>query len=191
APIIGRNGLLGSVSLIGPRGGAAPGDGMATAIGAAAGAVVLAREQAAASVRREVELHVLDEVLDGALRSETTLLQQAKRLGHDFEQPHLAIIARLDHAVGSGPVRAQSREERWTMLDDVLARAGAPRSGGVLWRVRQNNAEIIWPDPGPSEMMRIASAIHADLGSLVSDAGGGGPLVSLGIGTPRAGIEGI
>lgn len=191
APIIGRNGLLGSVSLIVPRGGATPEDGMATANGAAACAVVLAREQAAASVRREVELHVLDEVLDGALRSETTLLQQAKRLGHDFDLPHLAIIARLDHALGSGPVRAQNRDERWTMLDDVLVRAGAPRSGGVLWRVRQNNAEIIWPAPGATELMRIASAIHADLGSLVTDASGGGPLVSLGIGTPRAGIEGI
>src|SRR3954469_24635892 len=84
APVIGRDGLLGSVSLIVPRGRGSPEDAQITGRGAAACAVVLAREQAAATVRREVELRVLDEVLDGALRSETTLLQQARRLGHDL-----------------------------------------------------------------------------------------------------------
>jgi purine catabolism regulator len=191
APIIGRNGLLGSVSLIVPRGGATPEDGLTTANGAAACAVVLAREQAAASVRREVELHVLDEVLDGALRSETTLMQQAKRLGHDFEEPHVAIVARLDHPAGSGPVRAQNRDERWTVLDDVLARAGAPRTGGVLWRIRQNNAEIIWPVAVAADALRIATAVHDDLTALISSAGATSAAVSVGVGTPRPGIEGI
>lgn len=191
APIIGRNGLLGSVSLIVPRGGSTSEDGMATADGAAACAVVLAREQATANVRREVELHVLDEVLDGALRSETTLLQQAKRLGHDFDQPHVALVVRLDHPAGSGPVRAQSRDERWAILDDVIARAGAPRSGGVLWRVRQNNAEIVWPAAPPADVMRVARLIHEDLATLDAGAGGGNNAVSVGVGTPRAGIEGI
>ena len=73
--------------------------------------MVLAREQAAATVRREVELDVLDEVLDGALRSEATLLQQAKRLGHDLLCVAVAVIARIDS--GAGPVRASGSEERW------------------------------------------------------------------------------
>jgi hypothetical protein len=118
APVIGRDGLLGSVSLIIPRGRATPEDGQATARGAAAGAFVLAREQAAASARREVELHVLDEVLDGALRSEATLLQQAKRLGHDLQAPHVALVARLDQATAGGPVRAQGRDDRLAGLGD-------------------------------------------------------------------------
>ncbi|HEU5431441.1 MAG TPA: PucR family transcriptional regulator ligand-binding domain-containing protein, partial [Thermomicrobiales bacterium] len=110
APVIGRDGLLGALSLIVPRGRATPEDAQATVHGAAACAVVLAREQAAATVRREVELHVLDEVLDGALRSETTLLQQAHRLGHDLVAPHVALVAHLDQ-VAAGPVRAQGRED--------------------------------------------------------------------------------
>ena len=191
APIIGRNGLLGSVSLIVPRGGAAPEDSLITATGAAACAVVLAREQAAASVRREVELHVLDEVLDGALRSEATLLQQARRLGHDFEQSHVALIARLDHPAGSGPVRAQRRDDRWAVMDDVIARAGGPRAGGVLWRIRQNNAEIIWPVSLPADVMRVATVMHEDLATLVSGASATNTAVSVGVGTPRAGIDGI
>ncbi|MDQ3413329.1 MAG: helix-turn-helix domain-containing protein, partial [Chloroflexota bacterium] len=191
APIIGRGGLLGSVSLLVPRGGATPEDGMTTANGAAACAVVLAREQAAANVRREVELHVLDEILDGALRSETTLRQQAKRLGHDFEQPHVALVARLEHTAGSGPVRAQGRDEWWAILDDVIARAGAPRAGGVLWRIRQNNAEIIWPAAPEVDLMRVARVIHEDLATMVSGSSAVSTAVSVGIGTPRGGIEGI
>src|SRR5688572_3416647 len=50
APVIGRDGLLGSLSLLVPRGAGAPEDGMLTSRGAAACAVVLARDQAAASV---------------------------------------------------------------------------------------------------------------------------------------------
>jgi PucR family transcriptional regulator, purine catabolism regulatory protein len=189
APVSGRDGWLGSLSLIVPRGEAGPEDALVTSRGAAACAVVLAREQAAASVRREVELHVLDEVLDGALRSETTLIQQAKRLGHDLEAPHVALVARLDHPAGTGPVRAQGRDDRWATLGEVVARAGTPRSGRALWRVRHNSAEIVWPVAAGVEAARIARLIHEDLTSLVPTNGGGA--VSLGLGTPRAGLQGI
>ena len=127
APVIGRDGLLGSVSLIVPRGRVSPEDAQVTARGAAACAVVLAREHAAATVRREVELHVLDEVLDGALRSEATLLQQARRLGHDLLTPYVAVVARIDSAA-SGPVRAGG-EERSQALEDAVARAATIRTG--------------------------------------------------------------
>jgi purine catabolism regulator len=192
APIIGRDGLLGSVSLIVPRGQAAPEDGLAGGRGAAACAVVLAREQAAASARREVELHVLDEVLDGALRSETTLLQQAKRLEHDLQAPHVAIVARVDYPTGAGPVRAQGRDDLWAILDDVLAKAGAPRAGGAIWRIRQNAAEIIWPTPAVEEAERVATLVQAELAETLGQAvSGPAPGVSIGIGTARPGIAGI
>ena len=189
APVIGRDGLLGSLSSIVAKGEATPEDALVTSQGAAACAVVLAREQAAQSARREVELHVLDEVLDGALRSETTLLQQAKRLGHDLLAPHVALVARLDHV---GPVRAQGPQDRWATLSEVVARAGSPRGGRALWRVRQNSAEIVWPVDGSAqaatEAGRIARLIHDDLTALLP-AGGGA--VSLGVGTPRDGLAGI
>ena len=189
APVIGRDGLLGSLSLVVRGGEATPEDALVTARGAAACAVVLAREQAAASARREVELHVLDEVLDGALRSETTLLQQAKRLGHDLLAPHVALIARLDH--GNGPVRAQGRDDRWATLGDVIARASAPRAGRALWRVRHNSAEIVWPAATAAEAAHVAKLLHEDLTALAARSGGGGAVVSLGVGTPRDGLAGI
>ncbi len=167
APVIGRDGLLGSVSLIVPRGRATPEDAQVTARGAAACAVVLAREQAAATVRREVELHVLDEVLDGALRSETSLLQQGRRLGHDLLAPHVAVVARMDAAV-SGPVRASASEDRWEGLEQAIARTSSIRGGRVLWRIRNNGAEFVLLADDAQDERRLAEALRDDLSGLTS-----------------------
>jgi purine catabolism regulator len=187
APVIGRDGLLGSVSLIVPRGSATPEDAQVTARGAAACAVVLAREQAAATVRREVELDVLDEVLDGALRSEATLLQQAKRLGHDLLACHVAVIARIDSAA-TGPVRASGSDERWEGLEAAIARTGTTRGGRVLWRIRNNSAEFVLPAEAGQER-RLAATLRDDLTGLVRSAGESA--ISVGVGTTRDGIAGI
>ena len=188
APVIGRDGLLGSVSLIIPRGRGTPEDAQATARGAAACAVVLAREQAAATVRREVELHVLDEVLDGALRSEATLLQQARRLGHDLLTSHVAVIARIDSA-GPGPVRAGGSEERWDGLEASVARAGTTRGGRVLWRIRNNGAEFVLPVGDLHDERQLAVTLQDELQGLLR--AGGESAVSVGVGTIRDGIGGI
>jgi purine catabolism regulator len=188
APVIGRDGLLGSVSLIVPRGRATPEDAQVTARGAAACAVVLAREQAAATVRREVELHVLDEVLDGALRSETTLLQQARRLGHDLLASHVAVVARIDTAA-SGPVRANAGDDRWEGLEQAIVRSSSTRGGRVLWRVRNNVAEFVLPAGEGRDEHRLAEALRDDLSGLTRT--GSDSAISLGVGTVRDGLAGI
>ncbi len=188
APVIGRDGLLGSVSLIVPRGRATPEDAQVTARGAAACAVVLAREQAAATVRREVELHVLDEVLDGALRSETTLLQQARRLGHDLLASHVAVVARMDTAA-TGPVRASTGDDRWQGLEHVIARAATTRGGRVLWRVRNNGAEFVLPVDEAGDERRLAETLRDDLSGLMPS--GGDSVISFGVGAIRDGLVGI
>jgi purine catabolism regulator len=191
APVIGRDGLLGSLSLLVPRGTETPEDGLLTSRGAAACAVVLAREQATASVRREVELNVLDEVLDGALRSEVSLLQQARRLGHDLEASHVALVARLEPAGTRGPALARSREDRWAMVDEALARAGAGRDHHALWRVRSNAAEVVWPATTAIDVRRIARTLRDELAQLAPNGPGGPEAVSLGFGRLRGGLEGI
>jgi purine catabolism regulator len=188
APVIGRDGLLGSVSLIVPRGRATPEDAQVTGRGAAACAVVLAREQAAATVRREVELHVLDEVLDGNLRSETTLLQQARRLGHDLLAPHVAMVARVEHAT-TGPVRAGSADDRWDGLEEAVSRAAATRNGKSLWRIRNNSAEFLLPVDASGDERRLAETLRDDLRAIVKVGPDGA--VSLGVGTMRDGLLGI
>jgi PucR family transcriptional regulator, purine catabolism regulatory protein len=188
APVIGRDGLLGSVSLIAPRGSATPEDAQVTARGAAACAVVLAREQATATVRREVELDVLDEVLDGALRSEATLLQQAKRLGHDLLTSHVAVIARIDSTT-AGPVRASGSEERWEGLEASIARIGTIRGGRVLWRIRNNSAEFVLSAAEVGQERGLGLTLRDELVGLVRS--GGESAISLGVGTIRDGIAGI
>src|SRR5690606_26984134 len=105
APIFGRDGLLGLLSLLLPGRRETSEDLLLASRGAAAAAVILARERAAAAARQELALNVLDEILDGALQSEVSLRQQARRLGHDIEAPHAAIVARLDPLVGMSAAR--------------------------------------------------------------------------------------
>jgi PucR family transcriptional regulator, purine catabolism regulatory protein len=182
APIIGRDGLLGGLSLIVPGPQGLPVDRVSASRGAAACAVVLAREHAAATARREIELDVLDELLDGALRSEVTLLQQAKRLGHDLTQPHVVIVARIDQ---TGVARA--RDDRWALLEETLARRGER----VLWRVRNTIAEIVWPAPTPAAAEQAAAELHAEIAQGLPTLAAQGLAVSLALGRPRAGLAGI
>jgi purine catabolism regulator len=195
SPVIGRDGLLGSVSLIAPSEGVIPEDLVLAARGAAACAVVLAREQAAANVRREVELNVLDEVLDGALRSEVSLLQQARRLGHDLEAPHVAVLARIERPPSTGGSAVlRQRENRWSGLEDLMTRiasASGLRNGRPMWRVRNNVAEIVWPLSAPEHVQRLIRTMRDEMLAYARASSTSGDLVSLGYGRVGSGIRGI
>ena len=132
APVSSRDGLLGSVSLFVPAGEEAVDDGVLASRGAAACAVTLTREQAAASARREIELNVLDEILDGALRSEVSLLQQIRRLGHDLDRTHCTIIARVDPAPAAPRrARAMAAGRRWRKASTGRPERATPESSGA------------------------------------------------------------
>jgi purine catabolism regulator len=158
APVIGREGLLGSLSLIGPVGSWTGDDALLASRGAAACAIVLAREFASIAARREIELNVLDEVLDGALRNEATLLQQARRLGHDLEQPHRLMVVDLGsmEAETVRPLIAKSLER----IDDQL-----------LWRLRDRHLEIVLPDHIDPE--QFVASLQPALGGSQLQAGAG------------------
>jgi purine catabolism regulator len=186
APIIGRDGLLGILSLLLPGNQESPEDALLASRGAAACAVVLARERAAAAARQELELNVLDEILDGALRSEVSLLQQATRLGYDLDAPHVAFVARLDPLSGSAaatPVRSQER--RWSIFDETLTRSG-PR---LLWRLRHNQAEIVRPVRDGADPRDLATNLYDDLTRRLPE--GSGVVVSMGVGRVHGGPLGI
>ena len=187
SPVTGRNGLLGNVSLIIPSGDERPEDAIFASRAAAASAVALAREHAAQSVRREVELNVLDEMLDGALRSEISLSQQAQRLGHDLNQEFCTINARVDPAQG-GPAR--TREGRWHALEEGLRNAQRTLKLNMLWRVRNATAEVVWPTADAENPAAVAEAIRDELAAALQ-AQGFSEVVSVGIGRPAHGIQGI
>lgn len=182
APVIGRDGLLGSVSMI-VRGGVPTTEEVAlTSRGAAACAVVMAREYATLAARREIEINVLDEVLDGALRSDVSLLQQAERLGYDLQAPHAVLVARLDSSGGTSVARG--RDQRWPGLEEIMGRRGARH----LWRIRNNSAEIVLACTDETEARSALTTLFADLKRRQID-----PAVSLsaGAGPVRSGLTGI
>jgi purine catabolism regulator len=183
APIFGRDGLLGLLSLLLPGWQESPEDALLASRGAAACAVVLARERAAAAARQELALNVLDEILDGALQSEVSLLQQAKRLGHDLEMPHVVIVARLDQRSGTNAVRP--RDGRWTAFEETMARHGARR----LWRIRHNQVEIVWPAVDAREAFAAAQLLFDDARRRLPD--GLGVDISMGLGRIGSGPRGI
>ena len=158
APVIGREGLLGCLSLIGPSTSWSGEDNLITSRGAAACAIVLAREFASIAVRREIELNVLDEVLDGALRNETTLLQQARRLGHDLEAEHRIIVCRFPEVPPS-----QVREG--------IRVAFSTRGLKLLWRIKATDLEIVVPPSLTSS--EVMQALLRELPNTQIQAGGG------------------
>ena len=187
SPVSSRDGLLGSVSVFAPEGKDQVEDGVYASRGAAACAVTMTREQAAAGARREIELNVLDEILDGALRSEVSLLQQIRRLGHDLDRTHCTIIARVDAAQGS-PARA--RDGRWSALEEGLNRAARALDARILWRVRNTSAEIVWPVNDDAELENVVRELRDGLNASLAISGSS-EVVSMGVGRIRGGLEGI
>jgi purine catabolism regulator len=148
APVIGRDGLLGCLSLIGPTSAWSGDDGLITSRGAAACAIVLAREFASIAARREIELNVLDEVLDGALRNEATLLQQGRRLGHDLTGQNRMLVCSVSPLVASA-------------IRNEISQALGNRNLNLLWRIKDEQIEIVLP--GGVEAANVLRAIKREV----------------------------
>ncbi|CAN5775206.1 PucR family transcriptional regulator [soil metagenome] len=183
APIIGRDGLLGALSILLDANTPAGSETSLASRGAAACAVVMAREHAAAVARQELELNVLDEILDGALRSEVSLIQQALLLGHDLDARYVAIVAKLDR--GSGHPTRHERFDSTAIFEEALERKASP----VLWRFRNNHAEIIWPVDNGEEASSVADRLFGEIERRGRSTPG--VSVSMGVGRVRSGPAGI
>ncbi len=182
SPIIGRDGLLGNISLIVGAGDESPEDDVLASRGAAACSVVMAREYAAQAARREIEINVLDEVFDGALRSEVSLLQQAKRLNYELQNPHAVLVASVD-STRSGSIQ-RSADARFAFFDEVMARRG-PR---ILWRIRHNAIELLWPVANAAEAKTLAASLYEEMEKRLADPS---LSVSIGGGRLQQGLVGI
>lgn len=188
APVTGRHGLLGSVSMLIPTQEERPEDTILLSRAAAASAVTMAQELATHAARREVELNVLDELLDGALRSEIALAQQAERLGHNLDQTFVAIVARPDTQQGSA---TRSREARTAALEaGVRSFVHGLNQPDVLWRVRNANVEIVVPGTVIRNAPDLPAKLQAALTQSLSNQSATDS-VSVGIGRYADGMQGI
>lgn len=187
-PISGRSGLIGSISMLLPAQEERPEDTILISRAAAASAVMMATEQATSAARREVELNVLDELLDGALRSEIALAQQAERLGHNLHQTFVTIVARPDTQQGTA---TRSRETRNQALDaGIRTFVNQIDQSDVLWRVRNTNVEIVLPDHMVLNEPDLPNQLQSQLQKALSDHQISDP-ISVGIGRYADGMQGI
>lgn len=155
---------------------------------AAASAVTMATEQATTAARREVELNVLDELLDGALRSEIALAQQAERLGHNLDQTFVTLVARPDTQQGGA---TRSREMRNRALEaGVRAFVNQFDPADMLWRVRNANVEVVLPDHMVLNDADLPNQLQSQLQQALSNHQITDP-VSVGIGRYAQGMQGI
>jgi purine catabolism regulator len=94
----------------------------------------------------------------------------------------VVVVARLDSRNQTSIAR--SRENRWPALDEIMVRRG-PR---LLWRIRNNSAEVLWPCAGTTEARGIATTLHEELNRRIADPS---TTVAVGSGQVRSGLVGI
>ncbi|HWV24244.1 MAG TPA: helix-turn-helix domain-containing protein, partial [Thermomicrobiales bacterium] len=88
----------------------------------------------------------------------------------------------------NGPAR--SRDGRWTVLEDGLRDAQRALRVKLLWRVRNTSAEVVWATGSVDTPANIANVIREALESALRTHGFA-EIVSIGIGRPGHGIQGI
>jgi purine catabolism regulator len=71
-----------------------------------------------------------------------------------------------------------------------LNRAARTLDARMLWRVRNTSAEIVWPIAEESDVETVVATVSEDLNTAVS-LQSSSEVVSIGIGRPQPGIEGI
>lgn len=188
APVTGRNGLIGSISMLIPSQEERPEDTILISRAAAASAVMMATEQATTAARREVELNVLDELLDGALRSEIALAQQAERLGHNLHQTFVTIVARPDTQQGGV---SRSRETRNRALEaGIRTFVNQVDQTDVLWRIRNATVDLVLPDHMVLTDADLPNQLQRQLQQALTNHNIPDP-VSVGIGRYAEGMQGI
>src|SRR5690606_21522052 len=120
------------------------------------------------------------------LRSEISLHQQLKRLGHDIEQPHVALLVRANTEDGVSRVRAR----RWPMLEEGVHRAAARLGAKVLWRARGATAEVLWPMQEGLDVAQVAESLREEIHAALGHEGLQ-EAVSVGVGRVGSGFEGV
>jgi PucR family transcriptional regulator, purine catabolism regulatory protein len=94
----------------------------------------------------------------------------------------VVIVARLDSL--SPTSISRTRENRWPAIDELAARRG-PR---LLWRIRNNSAEFLWPCADHAEAKNIATTLHEELNRRLADST---LTVAVGLGRVHSGLSGI
>ena len=179
APIAGREGVVGFLSLLGEPRRFTEVDRLAVARGAAACAIENLRQQAALDAQDQLQIGVAEELLLSNGTNLAAVRERALRLGYDLSSPYAALVFRLPGARGADPaelVRAAERELARRQVRALL------RPGEAGLAVLYPLAEAI-PEPA---LKKLADGLRAALATRL-----GQPALSVGVGRLHAGVEGL
>jgi purine catabolism regulator len=178
APIPGRDGVHGFVSLIGEEHQLGQVDRVAVARGASACAIELDRERAVLRARDDVEGELVAALLDGSYGSELGATERARRLGFELGERFSVLVIR-------------GRNTSTGALDTLMvaARRCLARSAAGSLLVAHDGAVCavvadIAADPHERNRL-VAEALRADCAAALRDE------VIVGVGRPRSGPQGV
>jgi purine catabolism regulator len=177
APIPGRDGVHGFVSLIGEEHQLGQLERVAVARGASACAIELDRERAVLRARDDLEGELVAALLEGSYGSDAGVTERANRLGFDLGEPFSVLVVR-------------GRNSGTAALDTmtVAARRCLARSApGSLLASHDGTVCGLVPDDGDSggRSRVVAETLRADCAAAVRDE------VIVGVGRSRRGPQGV
>jgi purine catabolism regulator len=178
APIPGRDGVHGFVSLIGEEHELGQIDRVGVARGASACAIELDRERAVLRARDDLEGELVAALLEGSYGSEVGATERARRLGFDLGG-HFGVLVVRSHNSGAAALD--------TLI--VAARRCLARSApGSLVAAHDGAACVILPEPATDAVDHarlVAEALRADCAAALREE------VLVGVGRSRSGPQGV
>jgi PucR family transcriptional regulator, purine catabolism regulatory protein len=178
APIPGRDGVHGFVSLIGEEHELGQIDRVGVARGASACAIELDRERAVLRARDDLEGELVAALLDGSYGSEAGATERARRLGFDLGG-HFSVLVVRSHNSGAAALDT---------LTVAARRCLARRAPGSLVAAHDAAACVILPDPATDAVDHarlVAEALRADCAAALREE------VLVGVGRSRSGPQGV
>jgi purine catabolism regulator len=178
APIPGRDGVHGFVSLIGEDHELGQIDRVGVARGASACAIELDRERAVLRARDDLEGELVAALLEGSYGSEVGATERARRLGFDLGG-HFSVLVVRSHNSGAAALDT---------LTVAARRCLARRAPGSLVAAHDAAACVILPEPATEAVDHarlVAEALRADCAAALREE------VLVGVGRSRSGPQGV
>ncbi len=176
APIPGRDGVHGFVSLVGEEQELGQRERAAVARGASACAIELDRERAVLRARDDLEGELLSALLEGSYGSEAGVRERAHRLGFEVDEPYSVLV-----------IRGQNSAAALDTLNVAARRCLARGASGSLLTTHDSGVCALVPEGtqagGRSGL--VAESLRADCALATRGE------VMVGIGRPRSGAAGV
>lgn len=178
APIPGRDGVHGFVSLIAEEHQLGQLDRVAVARGASACAIELDRERAVLRARDDLEGELVAALLDGSYGSEEGAAERARRLGFELGQRFSVLVIRGRNA-GTAALDTLTVTARRCLARSASGSLLANHDGAVCAVVPEAVTD------GEDHTRLVAEALRADCAAALRDE------VIVGVGRARSGAQGV